>query len=980
MHRRQATRISPTATPSSLLSPIVSHFPALSGISPFKALRQSPSSDHHHPTPISPPRLELTKAVWQEADLGDGKGIVPLLLLSSPASALQIFSVPTPVASQDPRPSESLSAPEEMFAMPTITYDSSLYQCSLSGVKNGDSLQFSAQNETVLDMTLMEGGRVAFVTCHSNKTFIKPLALVVVNLKSGRAEARIDLGAGSAADVHVSHKVIVITVSHPAPSIHFLDPASFLPLFPPIVDAAPNALTQLPTIALSGRLLAYVTSTPANVSNPNDMGSLVTSSSLKASHSKNRQGPISQAESHQGALISSAVEIGGGVARGVWAGIKLGAKAASAATRARSDRLAQSAPDDTTAFGRDQGAAILGDAESRSLDEGSMLDEALPISSVNARSIDKGEWIHVIDLFSRHPSSTRQVSPRGNATSEPTPTFTTVAHFRLPPSSVVPIDTSHSSQYHPLPVQHLSFSPSGTTLLAAPADGRSFHVFEFHPAGPMKGNTRTGTQSQAWHLYELKRGHTIANVRWTSWDRMGNWVGVGTDRGTIHIYPIHPSGGPPSAFTHVAGCRNAQRLFALSIPVSPVVRIRPPRLAMDPSHLDGSLDSDLSYSENSVFGFLPCRQHQKLDQKHIQDMGIFRWPAGVLELIRMTVRGCREDDSEAGVAKYSSRSPPHRTRSALTELMLSRAVRERSSIAGEKAIQARWALPSAVAMSTPTLLSSIAAEKNQLSRVGALAAAEIRTHHFNPHALPSSIYLSRQIEFFSARPIDDYSPLSILDLEARTDKLVFRQEVEARSPPNEDTEAPLSFDQPLLSALHDLIESPPDRQIPGLPNGHGRTGIWTGDPIQTVKYGFNEGVDRVRREYVRAQLVKERKLTKQNKETSGLSLSFEDDAVLAVSSADLRLDNPSFDQFEPVAVSGRSSSIHTSENSTSSPGSGDLPPTKVDSSDGDSQWGEVWEEEYRKAVEDDGGPDDLVLGLLDEEEDERRQWEAKQKL
>lgn len=436
--------------------------------------------------------------------------------------------------------------------MSTITYDSSLYQCSLSGVNDGDPLPFSAHNETVLDMALMEGGRVALVTCHSNKTFIGPLALVVVNLKSGRAEARVDLGAGSTADVHVSHKVIVIvsttlikmlhklmkaltvqTVSHPTPSIHFLDPASFTPLFPPIVDAAPNALTQLPTIALSGRILAYVTSTPANISTPSDMGSLVTSSSLRASHSRNRQGPSSQVESHQGALISSAVEIGGGVARGVWAGIKLGAKAASAATRARSDRLAQSAPDDTTAFGRDQEAAILGDTESRSLDEGSMLDEALPISAANAKSIDKGEWIHVIDLFSRHPSSTRQVSPPGNVTSKSTPSFTTVAHFRLPPSSVVPIDTSHSSQYHSLPVQHLSFSPSGTALLAAPADGRSFHIMEFHPAGPMKGNTRTGTQSQAWHLYELKRGHTIANVRWTSWDRMGNWVGVGTDRGTI---------------------------------------------------------------------------------------------------------------------------------------------------------------------------------------------------------------------------------------------------------------------------------------------------------------------------------------------------------------------------------------------------------------------------------------------------------------
>lgn len=477
--------------------------------------------------------------------------IRPLLLVTSPACALQIFSVPTPVASQDPRFPESFNVPEEAFAMSTITYGSSLYRGSLSGVNNGGSLQCSTHNETVLDMALMDGGRVALVTCNSDKTSIGPLALVVVNLESGGAEAKVDLGVGFTAGVHVSHKIIAIvsktlpeiiqelikvliyqTISHPAPAIHFLDPVSFLPLFPPIMDAAPNALTQLPTVALSGRLLAYVTSPPAKVSNPNDMGSLVTSSSLRASHSRKQPCPTSQVESHQGALISSAVEIGGGVARGVWAGLKLGAKAASAATRARSDRLAQSAPDDTATFGRDQETKIHGDAESRSLDDGSILDEALPTNAANTKPIEKGEWIHVIDLFSRHPSSTCQVSPQGNATSKPTPSFTTIAHFRLPPSSVVPIDTSHSSQYHSLPVQHLSFSPSGTTLLAAPADGRSFHVLEFHPA-PLKGNISTGPQSQAWHLYELKRGHTIAKVRWTSWDRMGNWVGIGTDRGTI---------------------------------------------------------------------------------------------------------------------------------------------------------------------------------------------------------------------------------------------------------------------------------------------------------------------------------------------------------------------------------------------------------------------------------------------------------------
>lgn len=40
------------------------------------------------------------------------------------------------------------------------------------------------------------------------------------------------------------------------------------------------------------------------------------------------------------------------------------------------------------------------------------------------------------------------------------------------------------------------------------------------------------------------------------------------------------------------------------------------------------------------------------------------------------------------------------------------------------------------------------------------------------------------------------------------------------------------------------------------------------------------------------------------------------------------------------------------------------------------EWDEGWEEEYQKAVEEDG-PDDLILGLLDEEEEERRKWEQK---
>lgn len=102
--------------------------------------------------------------------------------------------------------------------MSTITYGSSLYRGSLSGVNNGGSLQCSTHNETVLDMALMDGGRVALVTCNSDKASIGPLALVVVNLESGRAEAKVDLGVGSTAGVHVSHKIIAI-VSTTLPEI-----------------------------------------------------------------------------------------------------------------------------------------------------------------------------------------------------------------------------------------------------------------------------------------------------------------------------------------------------------------------------------------------------------------------------------------------------------------------------------------------------------------------------------------------------------------------------------------------------------------------------------------------------------------------------------------------------------------------------------------------------------------------------------------
>jgi hypothetical protein len=218
-----------------------------------------------------------------------------------------------------------------------------------------------------------------------------------------------------------------------------------------------------------------------------------------------------------------------------------------------------------------------------------------------------------------------------------------------------------------------------------------------------------------------------------------------------------------------------------------------------------------------------------------------------------------------------------------------------------------------------------------------LAHAEIQSFSSNPALLPLSIYLSHQIDFYDAKPIDEYSRLSILDPEARTRRLQFRPEVEIRPPSSQS-----NLDEPLITAIHSVIESSPSSELPYLPNeprsqGYYGYGSWKSIPIQQVK----EGMGHLRNQYAH----------RRRKRPTGTGLSFEDDAVFA-------------DDGE--------------EGSESSPMSSGLPTTEPEG-DGDDEWGVRWEDEYRQAVEDDGGPDDLVLGLMDEQQEERRRWVEKQR-
>ncbi|ORY31249.1 hypothetical protein BCR39DRAFT_527125 [Naematelia encephala] len=910
---------------SSILSPFLYHLPSLSGIPSLKGfLPTSPNNHAESSTSIS--GTEGNTAVWQEADLGDGGGRVPLLLISSRSHALQIFSLSSSIPPDDPLVQEVFPAPEEVFNLPVITYDEATVKTTL-----GEE-QTAGSEEQVIGARFLEpssssrdhGPLVALLTLAPARRTAGHIALAIVSLRTGKAIRRVDIGMGVNASATSSRRAIAIvsfysshltpqSISHPTPSLHILDPISLAPLY--LYSELPaNPRTSLPTFAVSGRLLALATSEPPRTLGSDGLGSILTSRStsrIRATSETHQSRLLPRPQDpSQGDLLTSAVEIGGGVARGVWAGIKMGAKAAN---KARNGRLARSAPaESSSTFGDDEERESDG-SEARSLDESSGAEAPTPLKK-------GGDWVKVVDLF-----------PRTGQEPE------TIAHFQLPFSRSIgpplPSEAAPGSARQARPLSFLEFSPDDTQLFVS-TDGRAFHLLDLHPAGPDKA--KVNSKGMAWHLYELRRGNTAAIVSDVRWSKDRRWLGVGTGRGTIHVFPIQPSGGPPSASSHATmQVTNPEQLFSLSTIVSPFARLRPPRLAEDEVH-------PRPYAP-SVFTFTEYRANPLAKGTFFQDVAVYRPRGNELELSRLSVRQVTR--SSAATRDTQRRG------SALSDMMRAKAgFIDQTDLGLEHNVKARWILPDG---GEEALASSVKAKRippHLTSR--SLARAEIQTHSNSLHVLPRSIYLSHQIDFFAARPIDEFSPLSIMDIEARTERQVFRHEVEARAASPEIT----SFDGPLSSALHSVIESRPSPQLPGLPNGHPGRKWRSAIPIRHVAAGLGEGVDRVRREYARAQHSRSRRRLS---EVQANQLSFEEDAVFA---------------------SG------VEDDGASSPSSGILPATNTESSvagedEADTgEWAERWEEEYQKAVDDDGGPDDLVLGLLDEEEEERRQWQERQKI
>lgn len=330
-------------------------------------------------------------------------------------------------------------------------------------------------------------------------------------------------------------------VTAPTPLIHLLHPST-LDHLSTVYISTPSPREQsralLPVFTISGRLLAYATEEIPRSTGPDGLGSIITArSALPTPKARTRASTDSSnfdrthhlaasPKSASSALMSSAVGIGGGVARGVWAGIKMGAYAAN---QARASGMAKSAPARESVLLEEDDEA--GPSESRSMEESFPIEEH---ASVYGAGDECGRWIKIVDLGRLLPDD-----PPSSPYAETPPKLSramvsadkVIAHFRLPTAASQHFPSHFSSGAAvPSGIAHLSWNHDGTQLFVAPSGGRVSHILQVHPAGSL--DRRGELHGEVLHLYELRRGATAAKVQEVKWDRNGRWIGVTTDKGT----------------------------------------------------------------------------------------------------------------------------------------------------------------------------------------------------------------------------------------------------------------------------------------------------------------------------------------------------------------------------------------------------------------------------------------------------------------
>jgi hypothetical protein len=118
------------------------------------------------------------------------------------------------------------------------------------------------------------------------------------------------------------------------------------------------------------------------------------------------------------------------------------------------------------------------------------------------------------------------------------------------------------------PVTRLEWGSDGSTLYCATSGGQTVYVYSIRPEGvlplsapmsPSGGASRGKVRSKShnigvpWHLYDLHRGHSAANILSIVPSHDSRWVAACTQRGTVHVFATNPYGGPANVPSHMKG-------------------------------------------------------------------------------------------------------------------------------------------------------------------------------------------------------------------------------------------------------------------------------------------------------------------------------------------------------------------------------------------------------------------------------------------
>ena len=310
-----------------------------------------------------------------------------------------------------------------------------------------------------------------------------------------------------ATSIQASNSFIVVSTSHPSPALHVF--SSTIPEFP-LLHVLSMSQTSNLIFALSGRLLAYSSATPLSSVADAEKYAYATANARTTSTSV--------------AIMDTAVKGAVDISSGVWSGVKaLGGMALDAASRSTSSDnggpkfgFSKSVPTSSSPLGmlgvRKRLSEVFSGGGIPRIDESGQTGAA-----------DKGNtFVTVVDLIPMHgPTS----SPRK------------VAEFRWVNA---PRTNSNSSQG----ISSLAWNPNATQLAVSGTGGLVTRIYSIRPRATAYEASLAGEKEievpnageTVWHVYDLVRGATKADVGELVWEKDGRWVGFGSSNGTIRQY------------------------------------------------------------------------------------------------------------------------------------------------------------------------------------------------------------------------------------------------------------------------------------------------------------------------------------------------------------------------------------------------------------------------------------------------------------